>query len=168
MKLLNMVLFFALIVALCSTSVAAQHSTASAPAVRSPEIVLKEFYTWYIHVNFHETDPFKGKARVTLQKYVSARYIGFRDRNERLVKNGRDPADVWDSDYFLATQDPTPNPYSGYKEGDWLKSISVSKVALKGRTATAIVTFLDGYPKVKVSLLKEGGVWKIDRVKDAR
>jgi hypothetical protein len=163
-----MVLFFALIVALCSTSVAAQLSTASAPAVRSPEIVLKEFYTWYIHAGIHNIDPFKGKARVTLMKYVTARYIGFRDRNERLVKNGRDPADVWDSDYFLDTQDPTPSPNSGYKEADWLKNLSVSKVVIKGATATAIVTFLDGYPKVKVSLILEGGVWKIDKVKDAR
>jgi hypothetical protein len=48
------------------------------------------------------------------------------------------------------------------------KSFSVSKVALKANTATAIVTFLDGYPKVKVSLTKEGGLWKIDKVKDAR
>jgi len=85
-----------------------------------------------------------------------------------LVEGGRDPGDVWDEDYFLDTQDTTPSTNSNLKEGDWLKSISVSKVALKGRIATAIVTFLDGYPKVKVSLLKEGGVWKIDRVKDAR
>jgi Protein of unknown function (DUF3828) len=168
MKRLTPALFSLLIVVLCGISVVAQRRTATPPVARSPEIVLKEFYTWYVHVSFRETDPFKGKARVTLKKYVSARYIRFRDRNERLVKNGRDPADVWDSDYFLDTQDGRPDPNSGEKEGDWLKSISVSKVALKGRTATAIVTFLDGYPKVKVSLLKEGGVWKIDRVKDAR
>jgi hypothetical protein len=49
MKLQNMTLFCALIVALCTTSVAAQHPTTSTPAARSPEIVLKEFYKWYIH-----------------------------------------------------------------------------------------------------------------------
>jgi hypothetical protein len=31
---------------------------------------------------------------------------------------------------------------------------------------TAIVTFDDGYPKVKVSLSTEGGVWKVDNVED--
>jgi len=75
MKLQNMVLFCALIVAVCCTSVGAQHSTASKPAVRSPEIVLKEFYKWYIHAGIHGINPFKGKARVTLKKYVTARYI---------------------------------------------------------------------------------------------
>lgn len=44
----------------------------------------------------------------------------------------------------------------GYTE----KNISVSKVAVKGTTATAIVSFYRGDDRgVKVSLVQEGGVW---------
>ncbi len=161
MKLQNMALFFALIVALGSTSVAAQHSAAPKPAVRSPEIVLKEFYKWYIHAGSHDIDPFK-TDRTTLKKYVSVRFIREIDRNDKLPEG-----EGFDADYFLQTQDPLPSSDAN-NEADWLKSIAVSKVALKATTATAIVTFLDGYPKVKVSLILEGGVWKIDKVKDGR
>jgi len=161
MKPPNMTLFFALIVALCSTSVRAQHPTASTPAVRSPEIVLKEFYKWYIHAGSHDIDPFK-KDRATLKKYVTARFIHEIERNDKLPEG-----EGFDADYFLQTQDPLPSSGAN-NEGDWLKSISVSKVVLKGTTATAIVTFLDGYPRVKVSLILEAGAWKIDKVKDGR
>src|SRR5712692_2521771 len=160
MKLLNLSLFFALTVALCSTSTGAQHSTESKPAVRSPEIVLKEFYKWYIHAGSHDIDPLK-KDKATLMKYVTVRFIREIERNDKLPEG-----EGFDADYFLQTQDPLPSSQAN-NEADWLKSISVSKVALKGSTATAIVTFLDGYPKVKVSLILEGGVWKIDKVKDA-
>ena len=160
MRLLNMTLFFAL-VALSSMSVSAQHSTARTPAVRSPEIVLKEFYKWYIHAGSHDIDPFK-KDKATLRKYVTVRFIREIERNDKLPEG-----EGFDADYFLQTQDPLPSSGAN-NEADWLKSISVSKIAIKGTTATAIVTFFDGYPKVKVSLILEGGVWKIDKVKDAR
>jgi hypothetical protein len=153
MKLLNMALFFALIVALCNASVVAQHSTASTPAVRSPEIVLKEFYKSYIHsINFYKkaTNPYEG-GRALLKKYVSLRFIRAIDRNEKLPAE----SDAFDADYFLLDQDT-----SGYTE----KNIWVSKVAVKGTTATANVS-LGGW-KLKVSLIQEGGVWKIDKVKN--
>ena len=160
MKPRKMTLIFALMVALCSMS-AAQHSTARTPAVRSPEIVLKEFYKWYIHAGSHDIDPFK-KDKATLRKYVTVRFISEIERNDKLPEG-----EGFDADYFLQTQDPLPSSGAN-NEADWLKSISVSKVTIKGTTATAIVTFFDGYPKVKVSLILEGGVWKIDKVKDAR
>jgi hypothetical protein len=161
MKLLNRVLFCALIVALCSTPAAAQHSTASTPAGRSPEIVLKEFYKWYIHAGSHDIDPFK-TDKATLKKYITVRFIREIERNDKLPEG-----EGFDADYFLQTQDPLPSSNAN-NEAAWLKSISVSKVARKATTATAIVTFLDGYPKVKVTLILEGGLWKIDRVKDGR
>jgi hypothetical protein len=153
MKLLNMALFFALILALCSTSVGAQHSTASTAAVRSPEIVLKEFYKWYIYsINHYKkaTAPFEG-GMATLKKYVTLRFIRATERNEKLPEG-----EGWDADYFLLNQDT-----SGFSE----KNITVSKVVIKGATATAIVTF-DQADMVMVSLIQEGGVWKIDKVKN--
>ena len=157
MRLLNKVLFFALIL-LCNTSVGAQHSTASTPAVRSPEIVLKEFYKWYIHAGSHDIDPFK-TDKATLKKYVTVRFIREIERNDKLPEG-----QGFDADYFLQTQDPLPSSEAN-NEAEWLKSITVSKVAIKATTATAIVTFLDAYPKVKINLILEGGVWKIDNVK---
>ena len=152
MNLRNMTLFCVLI-ALCSTS-AAQHSTARTPAVRSPEIVLKEFYKWYIDSIQHykkATNPYEG-GKVRLKKYVSLRYLRAIDRNEK-----RPPeSDAFDADYFLLNQDT-----SGYTT----KNIAVSKVVIKGTTATAVVTLPD---VLMVSLVHEGGVWKIDKVKNDR
>jgi hypothetical protein len=149
-----MTLFFALIVALWSTSVAAQHSIASTPAARSPEIVLKEFYKWYIDsINHYQkaTNPYEG-GRARLKKYVSVRYLRAIDRNEK-----RPPeSDAFDADYFLLNQDT-----SGYTS-----NIAVSKVVIKGTTATAVVTL--NQDVLMVSLVQEGGVWKIDKVKNDR
>jgi hypothetical protein len=157
MKLQNMTLFFALIVALCSTSVAAQRTTAPSSAVRSPEVVIKEFYKWYIHdVNGQGSNsPWKTtKGRAILKKYVTLRFIRAIDSNEKLPED----ADAFDADYFLLDQDT-----SGYS----VKSISLSKVAVKGATATAIVSFYRGDDRgVTVTLRQEGRVWKIDKVKD--
>lgn len=153
MKLPNLAVCFALLVVICSTSVAAQRTTAPSPVLRSPEIVLKEFYKWYIHsINFYKkaTNPYEG-GRALLKKYVSLRFIRAIDRNDKLPPE----SDAFDADYFLLDQDT-----SGYTE----KNIWVSKVAVKGTTATANVS-LGGW-KLKVSLIQEGGVWKIDKVKN--
>jgi hypothetical protein len=153
MKLRNTPLFFALIVAVFSTSVAAQRTTAPSPVARSPEVVLKEFYKWYIYSINHygkAPDPYK-EGKTTLKKYVTLRFIREIERNEKLPVE-----DAFDGDYFLQMQDTS---------GITGKNISVSKVAIKGATATAIVTLDHGRGMVKVSLRQEGGVWKIDNVK---
>lgn len=156
MMLRNMALFFALIVALASTPVAAKRTKVSTPAARSPEVVLKEFYKWYIFAtnNYKKTtDPYEG-GRATLRKYVTLRFLRAIDRNDKL---GED-ADAFDADYFLLDQDT-----SGYT----VKNIAVSKVVIKGTTATANVSFYRGDDRgVKVSLVQEAGVWKIDKVND--
>ncbi len=133
MKLTNLAVFFALILMICSAPVVAQRTPASTPAARSPEIVLKEFYKWYIHSSNpykKATNPYEG-GRAILKKYVTLRFIRAIDRNEKLPED----ADAFDADYFLLDQDT-----SGYTE----KNISVSKVAVKGTTATAIVSFYRG------------------------
>lgn len=153
MKLLTLVLFCSLIVAVSSTSATAQHATSPSPAARSPEVVLKEFYKWYIYAINHykkATAPFEG-GMATLKKYVTLRYIRATERNEKLPEG-----EGWDADYFLLDQDT-----SGFSE----KNISVSKVVIKGTTATAIVNCGN---TLKVSLIQEAGVWKIDKVKNDR
>ncbi len=151
MKLRNITLFCALIVALCSMSVAAQHTTSSTTE-RPPEIVLREFYKWYVHSMSRNVDPLKaGKA--TLKKYVTLRFIRVIERNDKLPEG-----EGFDADYFLQTQEDSAVT---------TKNIVVSNVAIRGATASAIVTFDEGYPRVRVSLIQEGGAWKIDNVKNA-
>lgn len=156
MKLLNMALFFALIVALWSTSAATQRTPAPSSVLRSPEIVLKEFYKWYVYsINHYKkaTNPYEG-GKATLKRYVTRRFIQAIETNDKLPED----ADAFDADYFLLDQDT-----SGYAA----KNISVSKVAIKGKTATALVSFYRGDDRgITVSLIQEGGVWKIDKVRD--
>ena len=161
MKRLTLALSSLMIVTLCGTSVAAQRTTASSQVTRSPEMVIREFYKWYIHVNSHQIDPFKGKERATLKKYVTLRFIREIERNEKLPEG-----EGFDADYFLQTQE---YPASPDVEADWIKSMSMSKVEVRGTTATAIVSFGDyHYPRVGVYLTREGNLWKINRVIEKR
>lgn len=90
-----------------------------------------------------------GSAR--LKKYVSVRFLRAIGRNDKLPPE----SDAFDADYFLLNQDT-----SGYTS----KKIAVSKVAINGTAATATVTLNQG--EMMVSLIKEAGAWKIDKVKN--
>jgi hypothetical protein len=116
----------------------------------TPESVIKDFYKWYINAVEGGADPFK-KGRATLQKYVTLRLIRQIERAE---------SDGSDADAFLQTQE---------WDKAWANTAVVSKLSIKSTTATAIVTFdkETNYPRVLVTLVKEAGVWKIDRVKNA-
>src|SRR6266545_2478244 len=99
MRLLNIVLFCALILSLFSTPAAAQRKTAPFPVLRSPEVVLKEFYKWYVYsINHYKkaTNPYED-GRATLKKYVTLTFIRAIDRNEKLPAE----SDAFDADYFL-------------------------------------------------------------------
>lgn len=114
---------------------------------KSPGAVIKNFYYWYINAVEAGTDPFK-KGRATLQKYVTLRLIKQIEKSET------------DADAFLQTQE---------WDKAWADNANVSNVRVNGSTATAIVTFdaTTNYPRVAVTLVKEAGNWKIDRVKNS-
>jgi hypothetical protein len=120
------------------------------PDGSSPGAVIKNFYEWYIRGIDAGTDPFV-KGRKTLLKYVTLRLV---KQIERAEARG---ADV---DVFLYTQE---------FDATWADGANVSYVRVKGATATAIVTFdaATNYPRVRVTLVKEAGVWKIDGVKNS-
>ena len=113
--------------------------------------VIKNFYHWYINAVDAGTDPFK-KGRATLQTYVTLRLIRQIERAE---------SEGVDADAFLQTQE---------WDKSWADKATVSDVRINGATATAIVTFdaTTNYPRVRVTLVKDAGTWKIDRVKNAR
>jgi len=142
----------------------AQNKTKSAQVASGPATAIREFYRWYIHesVSNHKNSPWMtSQGRAAMSRYVTQRFITEIVKNEKLPEG-----EGFDADYFFQTQDTLPDLPKD--EPRWVKSMSVSDVSIKGTTATAIVTFLDGYPKVKVTLITEGNIWKIDRVKNVR
>jgi len=159
MKLLTLVLFSSLIVALCSTSVVAQRPTASSPPGHSPEVVVTEFYKWYIHSVSHNVDPFKS-GKTSLKKFVTMKLILKIERIAREMASGG-----YDSDYFLEAQRDYPDSPS--LEDEWIKNVYVSKIIVRGTIATVTVSFGENgvLARERVSLVQEGGVWKIDNVK---
>jgi len=114
---------------------------------KSPGAVIKNFYYWYINAIEAGTDPFK-EGRATLQKYVTLRLIKQIERSKT------------DADAFMQSQ-------------EWDKAgaeaATFSNLRINGTTATAIVTFdaTTNYPRVSLTLVKEAGLWKIDKVRNA-
>jgi hypothetical protein len=159
MRLLNMALFVALIAAIFSASPATQCTTASSVVGTPPNAVVEEFYKWYIHSVSHQIDPFKA-GKTTLQKYVTLRFMRKLERIAREMASGD-----YDGDYFLEAQRDYPD--SPNLEDQWVKNMSTSKLVIKGPTAAVTISFGENgaLAKERISLIQEGGAWKIDDVK---
>ncbi|MEO7674209.1 MAG: hypothetical protein ABIU09_09060 [Pyrinomonadaceae bacterium] len=113
-----------------------------------PEAVIHTFYNGYIRSFAKGVDPF-GK-RSTLKKHLTARL-----KKEQVTTHEASQ----DADYFL---------HSPQYFAEWENNFNISKPEVTGATATAFVTFPDGYSRVKITLRKGSGVWKIDRVQNAK
>lgn len=134
-----------LLVAMFCFSVHAQTAT--------PDAATRDFYRWYIGELNAEREPLV-KGKTEMRRRLSqrlARWVFSRAYSE------------YGADYFLDAQD--------YDES-WAKTVSVSAGSVKGNTATVVVTM----PKTQVfdrtvlnvSLVREGGAWKIDKVRRKR
>src|SRR3954471_15818135 len=159
MKLTNQAVCFALTVMIFSAPVIPRSAATSSPEVSPPSVVIEEFYKWYIHSVTHRVDPLKA-GKPTLNKYVTRRLI------LKIEKLAREMAsEGYDSDYFIEAQERYPD--SPDLEDMWTRNISVSNVAVRGATATAVISFGDNgkLARESVSVIQEGGVWKIDNVK---
>lgn len=117
-------------------------------SAQSPEAVIKAFYNGYIRSTGKGLDPF-GKTS-TLKKHLTARLI-----KKQITAHEAS----MDADYFLQSQE---------YHAEWENNFNISEPVIKGATATAFVTFPDDYPRVKVTLRKAAGVWKIDDVQNAK
>lgn len=135
----------------CPASGAAQINSFERQGGSSPGAVVKNFYEWYIRAIDAGTDPF-AKGRKTLLKYVTLRFV---KQIERAEASGAD------FDVFLYTQE---------FDSAWADNATVMSVRVKAATATAIVSFdaTTNYPRVKVTMVKNAGIWKIDGVKNAQ
>ncbi len=133
------------------------HARAEAPdgeAMRSDVTArLTEFYAYYCHALTKNESATDHPAK--LKTYVSARFLKEIDRLSK-VEGGIE------ADPFVCAQDNDPK---------WEKNIKVAQVkaAGNGGTASADVT-LTGATKemtvhLRVSLVNEGGLYKVDKVK---
>lgn len=115
----------------------------------SPGSVIKNFYVWYIRAIDAGMDPFIND-RKTLLKFVTLRFVKQIERSESAGA---------DADPFLGTQE---------WDRAWAETANVSNVRVKGSTGSAVVSFdaATDYPRVRITLVKVGSEWKIDRVRN--
>ena len=112
----------------------------------SAEGTARGFYSFYLHeLNKDNYIPLKRKATalkyLTPQLYVNA---------PRLTRR-------MDADIFICAQD---------WDAGWEQNFTVGSVAIKGATANTLVTLPSGQDKtrIKVTLAKTAGGWRIDKV----
>jgi len=131
-------------------------SLAQAQTPKTPEDVVREFYQLYLRSLNQEEEPLV-KHRAEFSKLVTQRLLRSYDRASRR-ENGIN------ADFFLDAQD---------WDQDWEKNISVSKAIVQGTRATVSVKLKGGSAgddgktwdnNLKVGLVKEGRLWKIDSV----
>ena len=124
-----------------------------AAQAKSPDVVAKDFYKWYLTELNAERYPIEQSKK---------RMVGF--ISARLGRWIYSPAySEYGADYFIDAQD---------WERTWVDGISVSQPTVKGTVATVRVRFdpakgvTSGFGRrtIPVRLVREGGVWKIDMI----
>lgn len=119
-------------------------------ATATPEETIRGFYAWYVPALVANVDVF-GERRGELRRYVSARFLKEIDRALKI------PGGV-EADPFLCAQD---------FDADWGKQIAVRNVQIQEDKATAEATLTSkvfGVQRLRVTLVREDGAWKFDRV----
>jgi tartrate dehydratase alpha subunit/fumarate hydratase class I-like protein len=146
MKSLFSVLALVVALGFCSAMRAAEPSTA---AGSNPSDTIRSFYRWYVTELIANRNPMENRRE--LRRFATERLLKEIDR----MKKG---ADGLGGDYFLDAQD---------FDNLWAKNISVLDVKITGMKATAEVLLAgqgEMRRRLKVSLVKDGTVWKIDKV----
>jgi hypothetical protein len=116
----------------------------------NPADSLRSFYRWYVTELVANRNPLENRKE--LKRFATERLLKEIDR----MKKGPDGLD---GDYFVDAQD---------FDALWSKNITVSDVKISGTKATADVLLAgkgDMRRRLQVSLVKEGSVWKVDKVK---
>ncbi len=122
-------------------------------AAQTPEQTARSFYRWYLSELDAERYPI-GRQRTKMRSKVSKR-LGRWLYSKAYEDYG--------ADYIIQAQD---------WDSAWKDNIAVSKASVKGNTARLTVTLSgksadspDMYRnRLRITLLKEGRTWKIDRV----
>ena len=135
---------------LLSLIVFAVPAARSAQTNATPEDCIRNFYHWYVTNLVANRDPMK--QRTEIRRYATERLL---HEIDKMVKG----PDGLDGDYFVDAQDFDPL---------WAKNIEISKVETRGDKSSAHV-LLNGAKGMRknliVALVKDGGTWKVDKVK---
>lgn len=123
---------------------------AAEPATAPPAEVIRNFYRWYVGELIANRDPLANRSQ--LKRFVTERLV---KEIERMKKG----PEGLNGDYFVDAQD---------FDDLWAKNITVSDVKISGTKGVAEV-LLAGQPdmrrRLQVSLVNEGGGWRVDKVK---
>jgi Protein of unknown function (DUF3828) len=140
---------FTLVIALGFCSGVSATEPSSAPD-SNPSASLRSFYRWYVTELIANRNPMDNRKE--LRRFATERLLKEIDR----MKKGPDGLD---GDYFVDAQD---------FDGLWAKNITVSDVKISGTKATTRVLLAgkgDMRRRLQVSLVKDGSIWKVDKVK---
>jgi len=136
----------------CLLAIGSAHA-ASAQQVATPEQCTKVFYEWYLAQLAADKDPVSDDSPA-LKDRVATPLL-------RLIERKRRSPDGMDADYFIQAQD--------YLD-DWLVQVSVKPRTISKTTAKVDATLgekPDTSRKLRVTLIRESGTWKISRVQAA-
>ena len=121
----------------------------AAESTATPEDCIRNFYRWYVSNLVAHRDPMK--QRKEIRQFATGRLL---NEIDKMVKG----PDGLEGDYFIDAQDFDPL---------WAKNISISDARTVGDKSTARV-LLNGskgmQKKLLVHLVKEDGIWKVDKV----
>lgn len=127
-----------LIVIICGLAAAAQST---------PETTIKNFYSWYVREISKNKFPL-AEQPAKMKQFITTRCY---NENKKAYDNNE-----FDADYFISAQD---------FDEKWATNVKISNVKINGNKASANVV-LDGKgsfdSKLKLKLVKEKNVWKID------
>jgi Protein of unknown function (DUF3828) len=116
-------------------------------AQSTPEATIRKFYGWYVK------EISKNKFPLSEQPAKMKQFITIRCYNENRKAYDNNE---FDADYFIAAQD-----FDEY----WATNVKVSNVKITGIKATANVGLFgknNFNHKLKLKLIKQNGIWKID------
>ena len=135
--------------AICLALIVVSVAGSSAQSNKTPEGRVQNFYNWYLKSIDDEQDP--GKDRTTMRSHLSARLGKW--FYSKAAQN-------LDADYFVCTQEWSDQ---------WAGNVNVGAFTITRTTAVVNITLGpmsdEWYPKLQIALVKEGAVWKIDRVR---
>jgi len=124
---------------------AAQTADAAAPSAPAPEAVVRNFYAWYLgQLNKENWEPLKNRREAL--KYLTSE---FHKRIPRLEEDLM-------ADIIICAQEWEPK---------WATDYTVGRATIRGAKASTVVRLPVGNDtaiKIKTTLVKRGGAWKID------
>ena len=122
---------------------------AAEPSSANPSDSIRSFYHWYVTALIAKKQPMENRKE--MKRFVTERLL---NEIDKMVKG----PDGLDGDYFLDAQD---------FDNLWAKNITVSELKVSGKNARAEVLLTgkgEMRRRLKVSLVNDGAVWKIDKV----